>query len=65
MKTKLEDIQSVYDMLNKSKVDRKGYILLPDIEGFKLFEIDEDRLRMYLKAESAHKSLSKEPENKL
>lgn len=59
MKTKLEDIQIVYDMLNKSKVEQKGYILLPDMEGFKLFEIDEERLKMYLQMENYHRKAIK------
>jgi len=51
---KLKDIQTILNTLNKSKLERKGYILLPSFEGFKLFEIDEDRLKLYLQAESLH-----------
>jgi len=52
---KSEFIQTILDVFNKSKLERKGYILLPSFEGFKLFEIDEDRLNLYLQAESLHK----------
>jgi hypothetical protein len=51
---KLEDIQTIFNTFNKSKLERKGYILLPSFEGFKLFEIDEDRLKLYLQVESLH-----------
>jgi hypothetical protein len=51
---KLEDIQTIFETLNKSKLEQKGYILIPSFEGFKLFEINEDRLKLYLQAESLH-----------
>lgn len=51
---KLEDIQTIFETLNKSKIERKGYIMLPSIEGFQLFEISEERLKHYLQAESLH-----------
>jgi hypothetical protein len=47
-------IQELYEIITKSKIDRTGYILLPSIDGFKLFAIDEDRLKTYLYAESLH-----------
>ena len=37
------------------KIERKGFILLPSMEGYKLFEINEDRLKLYLEAESVYK----------
>ena len=58
---KLEDIQTIFNTFNKSKLERKGYILLPSFEGFKLFEIDEERLKLYLQAESLHKQVLAEP----
>ena len=48
----VESFQEIADMFNKNKIERKGYILLPSFEGFQLFEIDEERLRLYLKMES-------------
>jgi len=53
-KIKIEDVQTIFETLNKSKVERKGYIMLPSIEGFQLFELPEERLKLYLQAESLH-----------
>lgn len=53
---KIEDIQAIYETFNKSKIERKGYIMLPSFEGFKLFEIDEDRLKLYLEAETLYRA---------
>jgi len=52
---KLYDLQKIFETLNKSKIERKGFILLPSMEGYKLFEINEDRLKLYLEAESVYK----------
>jgi hypothetical protein len=60
---KLEDIQTIYESFNKSKLERKGYILLPSFEGFKLFEIDAERLKLYLQAESLHGCTLSKPSN--
>ena len=51
----VEDIQEIIETLNKSKEERKGYILIPSPEGFQLYEIDKERLELYLKAETFHR----------
>jgi hypothetical protein len=61
---KLEDIQTIFNTINKSKLERKGYILLPSFEGFELFEIHEDRLKLYLQAESLHNRVLVNTDNK-
>jgi len=47
-----ESISKIMETLNSSKVERKGYIMMPSINGFDLYEIDEDRLKSYLAIES-------------
>lgn len=53
-KIKIEDVQTIFETLNKSKIERKGYIMIPSIEGFQLFELPKERLELYLHAESLH-----------
>jgi hypothetical protein len=60
MKTKLEDMQAVYDILTKGKSNQMGFILLPAIEGFKVFEVSEERLKLYLMSEQLHIKANKE-----
>jgi len=62
-KIKLEDIQTIFENLNTNKIERKGYIMLPSIEGFQLFEISEERLKLYLQAESLHNRALAETSN--
>ena len=50
----LEDIQKLSETLIKSRLNQKGYIMMPDFNGFKLYEIDENRLNLYLQAEGLH-----------
>lgn len=54
-KITIDNLQEISNNLNKIKPhERNGYILLPSIEGFDLFEINEDRLRKYLVAEQMY-----------
>ena len=53
----IEKIQSISEMISQSKRNRKGYIMLPSINGFEMFEIDEERLKLYLQAERVNKNL--------
>jgi len=57
MKITIENVKALFDEINKSRVERKGYIMLPSIEGFLLYEIDEEHLRMYLQNESLIRSV--------
>lgn len=50
-KITFESIKELSDLLNQSKVERNGYIMLPSIEGFKMYEISEKRLNLYLRLE--------------
>lgn len=52
-----ESLEKIFETLNSSKVERKGYIMLPTIKGFDLFEIPEERLKQYLIAENLHNKL--------
>jgi len=54
------DIQKIADLFNKSRLKRNGYILMPDINGFKLYEIDQDRLEKYLQAETVFQHYNKQ-----
>ena len=57
MKITIENAKTLFDEIKKSKVERKGYIMLPSVEGFLLYEIDEEHLRMYLQNESLIRSV--------
>ncbi len=48
----IQDIQRIADTFNTAKEADKGFILLPSIEGFQVFEIDKKRLETYLKIEA-------------
>jgi hypothetical protein len=48
-------LKELMELLEKSKQERKGFILLPSFEGFKLFEIDSERLELYLKMDTLYK----------
>lgn len=52
-----ESILKIIETLNSSKVERKGYIMMPSLKGFDLYEIDEERLRSYLAIESMNNKL--------
>jgi hypothetical protein len=54
-KLKAEDLKVFAEMMNANKVKRNGYIMMPSINGFDLFEISEERLKLYLQAENMHR----------
>lgn len=53
-KLTVEDIQKLSETLIKGRVEQKGYIMMPDFNGFKLYEIDENRLKLYLQTEGLY-----------
>lgn len=52
-----ESIAKITETLNSDKAERKGYIMMPSINGFDLYEIDEKRLQEYLTVESLHNKI--------
>jgi hypothetical protein len=54
---KIEDIVKLFEQLKQTRVARKGYIMLPSIDGFELYEIDEGRLKNYLVIEDMNNKL--------
>jgi hypothetical protein len=48
----LKELTDFYNEMEKNRIERVGYIFLPSIEGFKVFEIAEDHLKKFLTLES-------------
>lgn len=61
-----DEIVKIFETLIKNnKVEQKGFILLPSMGGFNLYEIAVDRLEMYLKLESMQNNvINKTKQNK-
>lgn len=55
-----ESITKIIDTLNSSKVERKGYIIMPSLSGFDVYEIDEDRLKGYLTLEALNNKIKED-----
>ncbi len=53
----LESISKIIETLNSSKAERKGYIMMPSLNGFDLYEINEERLKSYLTIESMNNKI--------
>lgn len=48
----IDDMKELADALGIGKTTQTGFILLPNIEGFQVFEIDKKRLEGYLAIEA-------------
>ena len=59
----IDELNMFAEQLKSMKVKRTGFIMIPEFEGFKMYEIDEDRLKKYLAMEILHKK-AQEIENK-
>jgi len=53
-----KELIDFYNKMKSNVIEQVGYIWLPSIDGFKIFEIPAERLDLYLKAESMHNQLS-------
>lgn len=51
---KEELIKEFEEMMNQSKIEEKGFIMMPTIKGFDLYELPKERLEFYLKLEAWH-----------
>lgn len=53
-------VSEFYDVLVKNRQDKKnGFILLPSsFDGFACYEIDAERLKLFLQMESAYRRLN-------
>ena len=54
------DIEEMFADLTKDVEKRKGFIVMPSINGFDFYEIEEDRLKQFLLIEGRTKQLEKE-----
>ena len=48
--------EQLIEDFKRLKSKQKGWIMMPDINGFTLYEINAERLQKYLAAESMYKS---------
>ena len=51
----IDDLKELSDALNIGKESQTGFIMIPNIGGFQMFEISKDRLELYLKTEALYK----------
>jgi len=60
-----QELIDFFNNLTKNQINKVGYIFLPDINGFKVFEVSEVRLKQYLIYERMYqKSINTEVEIK-
>jgi len=50
-----EEYNALAEMFKPGREPQMGFILIPDMHGFKVFEIEKERLESYLMAESMYR----------
>lgn len=64
--SKEEMIKELQELMDKSKIERTGFLLMPSILGLNMYEVPEERLKMYMAMEIEHNALTKrDKDNKI
>lgn len=58
----IQQLSDFYNEMEKNRINKVGYILLPSLEGFEVFEISEVNLKKYLTLEGMLNRKNKDPQ---
>ena len=47
----IEEFRKIFDEMRNNKIERKGFIAIPNLTGFDFYEVEEDVLKQLLKME--------------